>query len=178
MASQASQSLATFINTLNSGKGSVTNAFNNMTSGYDATGVGRNIGSQIVSGINSVLVASPIATPGNNNFRVNISKNARGGYLFANGGFTNSLSQGTMYVAGEVPGQAEMVGQINGRTGVASGFEITGIRDAVISTGENEAQLLQRLISVLERKNLVISPSAQLGRVMAQSNRLYSGVTG
>lgn len=180
MAMQASESLACFINTLNGGKSSVTNAFNNMTSGYDATGVGRNIGSQIVSGMNSVLVSSPIASVGggNSNYRITISKNAKGGYLFANGGFSSGLSQGTMYVAGEVPGQAEMVGQINGRTGVASGFEITGIRDAVISTGENEAQLLQTLISVLERKNLVISPSAQLGRVMAQSNRLYSGVTG
>ena len=180
MAMQASESLASFINTLNGGKSSVTNAFNNMTSGYDATGVGRNIGSQIVSGMNSVLVSSPVASVGggNSNYRITISKNAKGGYLFANGGFASGLSQGTMYVAGEVPGQAEMVGQINGRTGVASGFEITGIRDAVISTGENEAQLLQTLISVLERKNLVISPSAQLGRVMAQSNRLYSGVTG
>ena len=112
----------------------------------------------------------------NSNSRNPGAARARGGWMtFASGGM---FSQGTMYVAGEVPGQAEMVGNINGRTGVASGFEITGIRDAVIASGENEAQLLTRLITTLERKNLVIAPSAQLGRVMAQSNRLYGAVTG
>lgn len=96
---------------------------------------------------------------------------------YAKGGFPD-LAQGSLFAAGEVPGQAEMVGNINGRTGVASGFEITGIRDAVLSTGETEASLLTRLISALERKQLVIAPSAQLGRVMAQSNRMYGAVTG
>lgn len=180
LATQASASIASMVNTYYGGQAQVTNALNQMTSGFDGTNTGRNIGQQIVNGMNSVIVSSPIASVGGRggNYRVTLTPYARGGYLFASGGFASGLSQGTMYVAGEVPGQAEMVGQINGRTGVASGFEITGIRDAVISTGENEAQLLQRLITTLERKNLVISPSAQLGRVMAQSNRLYSGVTG
>lgn len=121
----------------------------------------------------------PVSVSGGGNTHTRVTIGARGGYMpFANGGFTSNLAQGTMYVAGEVPGQAEMVGNINGRTGVASGFEITGIRDAVLSSGETEARLLQTLINALERKNLVIAPSAQLGRVVAQSNRLYGAVTG
>ena len=59
---------------------------------------------------------------------------------YAEGGFP---AQGSMFVAGEVPGQAEMVGNINGKTGVASGKEITGIADAVRDTGQTEAELLR-----------------------------------
>lgn len=93
----------------------------------------------------------------------------------AHGGFPD---MGTMFIAGEVPGQAEMVGNINGRTGVASGAEITGIADAVYNTGSQEAALLRQLIAAVRSQNLTISPSASLGRVVNQSQRLYAGVTG
>lgn len=133
----------------------------------------------ITAAFANYTIKIPVSVSGGGNTHTEVTIGARGGFMpFANGGFTSSLAQGTMYVAGEVPGQAEMVGNINGRTGVASGFEITGIRDAVLSSGEMEARLLQTLINTLERKNLVISPSAQLGRVVAQSNRLYGAVTG
>lgn len=96
-------------------------------------------------------------------------------YFRANGGY---VPQGSLFVAGEVPGQAEMVGNINGRTGVASGQEITGIGDAVWSTGNTTANLLNELINLVASKELVISPSASLGKVVAKSNRLYATQTG
>jgi hypothetical protein len=139
----------------------------------------RQVKQDITAAFANYSVKIPVSVSGGGNTHTRVTIGARGGYMpFANGGFTSNLAQGTMYVAGEVPGQAEMVGNINGRTGVASGFEITGIRDAVLSSGETEARLLQTLINALERKNLVIAPSAQLGRVVAQSNRLYGAVTG
>lgn len=94
---------------------------------------------------------------------------------FASGGFP---AQGTMFVAGEMAGQAEMVGNINGRTGVASGQEITGIGDAVWSTGGTTARLIGELIEVVRSKNLTISPSASLGRTVAKSQRMYAAQTG
>lgn len=50
----------------------------------------------------------------------------------ANGGFP---SAGSLFLAGEVPGQTELLGTINGRTGVAGGAEITGIREAIYEVG-------------------------------------------
>lgn len=92
---------------------------------------------------------------------------------FAEGGFPDT---GSLFLAGEAG--AEMVGTINGRTGVASGDEITGIADAVYGTGETEAMLLRQLIAAVRSQNLTISPSASLGKVVNQSQRLYAGVTG
>ena len=143
---------------------------------------GKKAGQAYIDGVAATIGSYSMTTSsssGGATTRFAMIKDAMGGFMkFANGGLTSSLSQGTMYVAGEVPGQAEMVGNINGRTGVASGYEITGIRDAIIASGENEDRLLTRLISALERKQLVIAPSAQLGRVMAQSSRMYGAVTG
>ena len=92
---------------------------------------------------------------------------------YAEGGFPDA---GSLFLAGEAG--AEMVGTINGRTGVASGDEITGIADAVYGTGETEAMLLRQLIAAVRSQNLTISPSASLGKVVNQSQRLYAGVTG
>lgn len=92
---------------------------------------------------------------------------------YASGGYPQV---GTMFVAGEAG--AEFVGNINGRTGVASGQEITGIGDAVWSTGNTTATLLEELIGVVRDKNLTLSPSAALGRTVAQSQRLYARQTG
>lgn len=163
---------------INNGKGQVTTAINGLTSGTNGTGAGQTWATQYLNGVSQVLGSSKVSssTGSGGTTRFQMIKDARGGFMtFANGGL---FSQGTMYVAGEVPGQAEMVGNINGRTGVASGFEITGIRDAVLNTGEAEVALLNRLLTALERKQLTISPSAQLGRVVAQSNRMYGTVTG
>ena len=95
------------------------------------------------------------------------------GNLYANGGYPD---MGSMFIAGEAG--AEMVGTINGRTGVASGQEITGIAEAVYGTGAEEATLLRQLIGAVREQRLVISPSASFGKVVNQSQRLYQGGTG
>lgn len=99
----------------------------------------------------------------------------------ANG--AESVPQGTMFVAGEVPGQAEMVGNINGKTGVASGKEITGIADAVRDTGQTEAELLReqnRLLRQILTKSgtVTLTPSAAAGRWVSQSQAAYARATG
>lgn len=93
--------------------------------------------------------------------------------LFASGGYP---SMGSIFVAGEVPGSAEMVGNINGRTGVASGEEITGISEAVYSTGGETNALLRELIAV--SSGGTNRPSAAFGKFVSQSLNLYKGVTG
>ena len=108
------------------------------------------------------------------------SGNVHGGTSgnFASGGFP---TQGTYFLAGEMRGEAEMVGTINGRTGVASGQEITGIAEAVYSTSQSEMQAMQEqnnLLRALLGKELTISPSAALGRINAQSAAMYARVTG
>lgn len=72
-----------------------------------------------------------------------------GGRLtFASGGFPD---YGSVFIAGESGAGAEMVGNINGRTGVASQGEITGIRQSVEATGRTEAQLLAEQNSLLRQ---------------------------
>lgn len=65
------------------------------------------------------------------------------GGKFANGGFP---TEGSLFLAGEAG--AEFVTNVGGRTGVVSNGEITGIADAVYSTGNQESTLLSELISV------------------------------
>lgn len=66
---------------------------------------------------------------------------------FENGGFP---VPGSYFVAGE-NGVPEMLGTVGGRTAVASGAEITGIRDAVYSTGASEVALLREQNDLLRR---------------------------
>lgn len=60
---------------------------------------------------------------------------------FAQGGFPN---QGSLFVAGETYGQSEWVGNINGKTGVTSGYEITGIANAIYETSAKEMAMLRQ----------------------------------
>ena len=62
---------------------------------------------------------------------------------YATGGFPQ---EGTLFFAAE--NGPEMVSTLNGRTGVVSNGEITGIADAVYATGNTESQLLSQLISI------------------------------
>lgn len=103
----------------------------------------------------------------------NITKLAKEAGMYASGGFP---SMGSVFVAGEVPGAAEFVGNINGRTGVASGEEITGISEAVYSTGGETNALLRELIAVSSSGNG--RPNAAFGKFVTQSLNLYKGVTG
>ena len=66
------------------------------------------------------------------------------GYEF--GGYPD---MGDLFFANE-NGVPELVGTIGGRTAVASGTEITGISDAVYSTGGTQAMLLQTAIGLLQ----------------------------
>lgn len=98
----------------------------------------------------------------------------------AEGGFPK---QGSLFLAGEVPGDTELLGTINGKTGVASGKEITGIADAVYTTGDNEAQLLreqnQLLRQLLAKKTDVnLAPNVAAGRWVAQAQSAYARATG
>ncbi len=65
---------------------------------------------------------------------------------YATGGFPDS---GDFFFANE-NGIPELVGTIGGRTAVASGTEITGISNAVYSTGETQASLLNTAIALLQ----------------------------
>ena len=96
----------------------------------------------------------------------------------ASGGWPD---QGSLFVAGEAG--PEFVSKINGRTGVASGQEVTGIADAVYNTGETEAELLrqqnQLLRQLLQKSGSVtLAPTAAAGKWVAQSQAAYARATG
>lgn len=96
---------------------------------------------------------------------------------YANGGYV----QGGLFLAGEVPGQPEMVGNINGKTGVASGQEITGIGEAIRETSAEEIQLLRQqnqYLQALLMKDPFGAPNSAAGRWIAQSQNAYKAVTG
>jgi hypothetical protein len=63
---------------------------------------------------------------------------------FANGGFVSA----DIFAANE-NGIPELVGTVGGKTAVASGTEITGIADAVYSTGQTESELLNTAVGLL-----------------------------
>lgn len=96
---------------------------------------------------------------------------------FESGGYP---TQGSLFVAGETYGQSEWVGNINGRTGVASGAEITGIADAIYSTSYQEMELLRQqndyLIGILN-KEFGITRN-QIGREAQAYAKEYQARTG
>lgn len=64
---------------------------------------------------------------------------------YAEGGFP---STGSLFFANEAG--AELIGTIHGRTAVANNNEITGIREAVLASGNQESELLARLITITQ----------------------------
>ena len=96
---------------------------------------------------------------------------------FANGGFPQ---QGSLFVAGETYGQSEWLGNINGKTGVTSGNEITGIADAIYITSNQEMELLrqqnQYLLGILN-KEFGITRN-QIGREAQAYAKEYQARTG
>ena len=93
------------------------------------------------------------------------------------GGFPE---QGSLFLAGETYGQSEWVGNINGRTGVTSGAEITGIADAIYSTSAQEMELLRQqnnyLVGILN-KEFGISQT-QIGKASRGYAKEYYDRTG
>lgn len=90
---------------------------------------------------------------------------------FAAGGFPKQYS---MFMAGE-NGVPEILGTVGGKTAVAGGQEITGIRDAVYSTSQQEIALLkqqnQLLQGILEKEFGVTQD--QIGRSARKYAREY-----
>ena len=94
---------------------------------------------------------------------------------YANGGYPQV---GSLFLAGEAG--SEMVGTINGRTGVVSNGEITGIADAIRSTSDTEIQLLRQQNSLLQgilNKEFGIS-SDNIFNSVRNSAREYTNMTG
>ena len=95
---------------------------------------------------------------------------------FAAGGFP---SQYSMFMAGE-NGRAERLGTVGGKTAVAGGQEITGIRDAVYSTAQQEMELLrqqnQLLQGILEKEFGITSE--QIGKSARNYAKDYFNRTG
>lgn len=71
---------------------------------------------------------------------------AGNGKFFASGGFPRSAD---VFFANE-NGIPELVGTIGGKTAVVSNNEISGISNAVYSTGEQQASLLSTAVSLLQ----------------------------
>lgn len=85
---------------------------------------------------------------------------------YALGGFPNEYS---LFMAGE-GGRAEMLGTVGGKTAVAGGAEITGIRDAVYQSSQTEAELLREQNELL-RQLLSKDISVNIGdRDIARAN--------
>lgn len=93
---------------------------------------------------------------------------------FASGGFPDP---GSLFYAGE-GGVPELMGTVGGRTAVAGGAEITGIREAIVESGQREEGLLRQLISAVANKDLTLVANSRTGRWVNQSLKAYAGVTG
>ena len=94
---------------------------------------------------------------------------------FANGGFPQV---GTLFLAGEMG--SEMVGNINGKTGVVSNGEITGIASAIRSTSDVEIGLLRQqnvLLQGILEKEFGITNDA-LFKSVRSSAREFTNSTG
>lgn len=95
---------------------------------------------------------------------------------FATGGFPNEYS---LFMAGE-HGHAEMLGTVGGKTAVAGGAEITGIREEIRNTANEEIALLRQQNALLQgilEKEFGITTDA-VGRATQSWARDYSRRTG
>ncbi len=95
---------------------------------------------------------------------------------FEAGGFPKEYS---LFMAGE-HGRAEMLGTVGGQTAVAGGEEITGIRDAVYSTSQQEVELLRQqnqLLQAILEKEYGISTN-DIGKAARDYSREYYKKTG
>lgn len=92
------------------------------------------------------------------------------------GGFPDKYS---MFMAGE-NGVPEMLGTVGGKTAVAGGAEITGIKDAIIAASEQENALLKQQNQLLQgilQKQFGITTN-EIGRAAREYGRDYYNRTG
>lgn len=108
-----------------------------------AEDAGRKIGAAITHGIAATAKVPQIKGEilAKNNGATTKNTFTVSAMTFANGGFP----QGSTFIAGEVPGEYEFVGDINGRTGVVSGAEISGIADAIRAEHADVVSVLTRI---------------------------------
>lgn len=88
---------------------------------------------------------------------------------FAAGGFP---SQYSMFMAGE-NGVPEILGTVGGKTAVAGGQEITGIRDAVYTTSQQEIALLKQQNQLLSE--ILKKPTLSNSDVFNAARTVYKG---
>lgn len=77
---------------------------------------------------------------------------------------------GRMSKIGSMAVDASVSASLNGQA--------PGMADEIYDANSEERALLRELINAVKDKQLVVSPSASLGKVVNQSSRLYAGVTG
>ena len=95
---------------------------------------------------------------------------------YATGGYPTS---GDLFFANE-NGVPELVGTMGGKTAVASGMEITGIKDAIYSTGQQETSLMATMVGLLRiiaDKEFGITDS-EIGKSAQRYARDYFNRTG
>ena len=96
--------------------------------------------------------------------------------FYENGGFPKSAD---LFWANE-NGIPELVGTMGGKTAVASGMEITGIKDAILQSSNRDARLMERnnqLLSLLLEKEYGITDD-QIGKSAQRYARDYFNRTG
>ena len=97
--------------------------------------------------------------------------------MYEYGGFP---TQGSIFVAGETYGQSEWVGNVNGKTGVVSGYEITDISKTIRETSEQELMMLRQqnqLLSGILAKEFGITKN-DIGRAAREYGIDYFNRTG
>lgn len=90
------------------------------------------------------------------------------------GGFPKSAD---LFWANE-NGIPELVGTMGGKTAVASGMEITGIKDAVLTASAEEKTLLRELISAVKSGAVILMDRREIGRAVQRENLDYFNRTG
>lgn len=118
-----------------------------------AANVGTAIGNKIMNSMQSAISSNPakatvdIPGRGKENYEINLTG-------FASGGFPKPFS---IFAAGE-GGISELIGTVGGKTAVAGGAEITGIRDAIKNASNEEIQLMREqneLLRLLLEKDTI-----------------------
>nr|DAV01090.1 MAG TPA: minor tail protein [Bacteriophage sp.] len=153
--------------------------------GMNPSGMGSDLAKQMAQSAQNALNLSPLqltatvsatinSINANDQWRAALAAAGISTAGFASGGFPTPSS---LFWAGE-SGIPELMGTIGGRTAVAGGEEITGIRNAILEQGQREEGLLRQLISAVANKDLTLVANSRTGRWVNQSLKAYAGVTG